>query len=62
MNGDGALHQIYVRYGPIPGFVVADIVSALTLLVLLWRSAAGRAVWQRVTAKRARQEGSEHET
>lgn len=48
--GDGAPHQIYVRYGPIPGFVIADIVSALTLLVLFWRSAAGRAVWQRVTA------------
>lgn len=66
VNGDGALHQIYVRYGPIPGFVIADIVSALTLLVLFWRSGAGRAVWQRVTAKRARQEGvserGEHET
>lgn len=34
--GDGAEHRIYVRYGPVPGFVIADVVSALTILYCLW--------------------------
>lgn len=37
LTGDGAEHRIYVRYGPVPGFVAADVVSALTILVCLWR-------------------------
>lgn len=38
LNGDGAEHRIYVRYGPVAGFVAANIVSALTiLLAVLWR-------------------------
>lgn len=38
LNGDGAEHQIYVRYGPVAGFVAANIVSALTiLLIVLWQ-------------------------
>ncbi|MDE6319115.1 MAG: hypothetical protein K2M22_05315, partial [Lachnospiraceae bacterium] len=37
LNGDGASHQVYVRYGPVPGFVIADIVSALTVLFLFIR-------------------------
>lgn len=32
VNGDGAEHRIYVRYGPVPGFVVADVVSALAVI------------------------------
>lgn len=36
VNGDGAEHRIYVRYGPVPGFVIADVVSALTILYCLW--------------------------
>ena len=32
VNGDGAEHRIYVRYGPVWGFVAADVVSALTIL------------------------------
>lgn len=32
VNGDGAEHRIYVRYGPVWGFVAADVVSALTVL------------------------------
>lgn len=36
LNGDGAEHRIYVRYGPVPGFVAADVVSTLTILVCVW--------------------------
>lgn len=36
-KGDGAEHQIYVRYGPVAGFVIANVVSALTILACLWR-------------------------
>lgn len=35
--GDGAEHRIYVRYGPVPGFVIADMVSVLTVLYCLYR-------------------------
>lgn len=37
LNGDGASHQVYVRYGPVPGFVIADIVSAATVLFICIR-------------------------
>lgn len=37
VNGDGAEHRIYVRYGPVPGFVIADVVSALAVLHCLYR-------------------------
>jgi len=37
VKGDGAEHRIYVRYGPVPGFVIANVISALTVLVCLWR-------------------------
>jgi hypothetical protein len=37
VNGDGAAHQIYVRYGPVPGFVIADVVSALTIIYCFYR-------------------------
>lgn len=36
-KGDGAEHRIYVRYGPVAGFVIANVVSALTILACLWR-------------------------
>lgn len=52
LNGDGASHQVYVRYGPVPGFVVADIVSALTVLFVFWKSFAGRINLQRISLKR----------
>lgn len=37
LNGDGVAHQIYVRYGPVAGFVAANIVSALTIFLLTVR-------------------------
>lgn len=36
-KGDGAEHRIYVRYGPVAGFVIANVVSALTVLACLWK-------------------------
>ncbi|MCM1267685.1 MAG: 6-pyruvoyl-tetrahydropterin synthase-related protein [Bacteroidales bacterium] len=53
VNGDGAQHQVYVRYGPVPGFVIADIVSALTLLSVLWKSPACRVLRRRMAVGRA---------
>ena len=35
-KGDGVEHRIYVRYGPVPGFVAANVVSALTVLACLY--------------------------
>ncbi len=38
--GDGAEHTVYVRYGRVPGFVAANLVSALTVAAIglrLWR-------------------------
>lgn len=37
VKGDGAEHWIYVRYGPVVGFVIANVVSAITVLLCLWR-------------------------
>ncbi|MDE7246662.1 MAG: hypothetical protein K2N43_02110 [Lachnospiraceae bacterium] len=37
VKGDGAEHRIYVRYGPVAGFVIANVVSALTIFVCLYR-------------------------
>lgn len=37
VKGDGAEHRIYVRYGPVAGFVAANVVSAITVLLCLWR-------------------------
>ena len=36
VNGDGAEHRIYVRYGPVPAFVIADVVSALAVIYCLY--------------------------
>lgn len=36
VKGDGVEHRIYVRYGPVAGFVIANAVSALTVLFCLW--------------------------
>ncbi|MDE7429233.1 MAG: hypothetical protein K2N00_08235, partial [Lachnospiraceae bacterium] len=55
LKGDGAEHRIYVRYGPVAGFVAANIVSALTILLsLAWRfwpalrcGEFGLMIWQR---------------
>ena len=35
LSGDGIEHRIYVRYGPVPGFLAADAISALTVLYCL---------------------------
>jgi hypothetical protein len=44
VQGDGTEHSFYVRYGPVPGFVLATIVSVLTIIGCVWyhwrRSAA----------------------
>lgn len=37
VKGDGAEHRIYVRYGPVAGFMIANVVSAITVLLCLWR-------------------------
>ena len=40
VKGDGIRHTIYVRYGPHPVFIVANLVSALTIggiVLRLWR-------------------------
>lgn len=36
VQGDGIEHRIYVRYGPIAGFVIANLVSALTAAACVW--------------------------
>lgn len=47
LKGDGAEHRIYVRYGPIAGFVAANVISALTiLLIVAWRFVPGVRVWR----------------
>ena len=46
LRGDGAKHTIYVRYGPQPHFVIADLISALAIggIVLFqwWRMRYGK--------------------
>lgn len=42
VNGDGMPHQVYVRYGPVAGFVIANIVSAVTLLLIFLYRLKGR--------------------
>ncbi len=44
LKGDGAEHRIYVRYGPVPGFLAADAVSALAILYCLWKGWLGRVI------------------
>ncbi len=36
VQGDGVEHRIYVRYGPVAGFVIANLVSALTIAGCIW--------------------------
>ena len=40
--GDGTEHTVYVRYGRIPAFIVANLVSALTIAAIGWRLWAKR--------------------
>ncbi len=47
VNGDGAEHRIYVRYGPVPAFVIADVVSALAILYCLYRGRISNRAEQR---------------
>lgn len=35
-QGDGVEHRIYVQYGPVIGFVIANLVSALTIAGCIW--------------------------
>lgn len=36
VTGDGIEHHIYVRYGPVPAFVIANVISALTIAGCIW--------------------------
>lgn len=36
LNGDGKEHTIFIRFGPVVYFVIADIISLLTLLACLY--------------------------
>ncbi|MBP3476191.1 MAG: hypothetical protein J6K48_07750 [Lachnospiraceae bacterium] len=36
VKGDGAEHRIYVQYGPVAGFVIANIISAMTMIGCIW--------------------------
>ncbi len=42
VKGDGAEHRIYVRYGPVAGFVIANIISAMTIIGCVWYLLRGR--------------------
>lgn len=44
VKGDGVEHRIYVRYGPVPGFVAADVVSALTVLYCFVKCVKGMVI------------------
>lgn len=56
-KGDGAEHRINVRYGPHPAFILADIVSALTIAGIMWvlwrrrHKASGMAAMQETTER-----------
>lgn len=55
LKGDGAEHRIYVRYGPVAGFVIANVVSAVTVLICLYQG------WLcRIIPLRRRTQGEEH--
>ncbi len=55
VKGDGAEHRIYVRYGPVAGFVIANVVSAVTVLICLYKG------WLcRIIPLRGRTQGEEH--
>jgi hypothetical protein len=36
VTGDGAEHRFYVQFGPVSGFILATLVSALTLVCCVW--------------------------
>lgn len=36
VQGDGTKHCVYVRYGPVPAFVIANIISAVTMIGCGW--------------------------
>ena len=36
VQGDGTKHCIYVRYGPVPAFVIANIISAVSMIGCGW--------------------------
>jgi hypothetical protein len=36
VTGDGTEHRLYVQFGPVAGFLLATLVSALTLVGCVW--------------------------
>lgn len=52
VKGDGMEHQINIRYGPVPAFVLANLVTALTIAVFVLQA------WKR-RRKSASEEGRE---
>lgn len=50
VQGDGVEHRIYVRYGPVIGFVIANLVSALTIAGCVWYLVSRRKVMHRQSA------------
>lgn len=51
--GDGAEHTVYVRYGPVPVFSAADLVSALTIAVIGWQ------LWRKRSKRTDRQDNDD---
>ena len=38
LPSDGQEHSIYIRFGPVAGFVIANVISALTIagIIVIW--------------------------
>ena len=38
LSSDGQMHNIYIRFGPVAGFVIANVISALTIagIIAIW--------------------------
>ncbi len=51
LQGDGQQHTISVRYGPIPAFIVADLISALTIAYIGWQIYRRRRDGQEISAR-----------
>ncbi len=51
LQGDGQQHTISVRYGPVPAFIAADLISALTIACAGWRIYKRRRDGQEISAQ-----------
>ncbi|MCM1124063.1 MAG: 6-pyruvoyl-tetrahydropterin synthase-related protein [Eubacterium sp.] len=51
VSGDGKEHTINVRYGPVPAFIVADLVSALTIVYIVWKKYKKKGGGQEVSSQ-----------